>query len=106
MKFLGRLGSHCSPVAILFTVSFAFAALASAPSACWPQFPAIGSLGIAKSPNLPDRWSTNENIAWKVDVPGRGWSSPIVWNERVFLTSVTSDGEMEAPKKGLYFGGE
>src|SRR5205814_3160154 len=32
--------------------------------------------------------------------------SPIVWGERVFLTTVVSDGEVEAPKKGLYFGGE
>ncbi len=72
----------------------------------WPQFRGPGSLGVADNPNLPDRWGTNENVAWKVEVPGRGWSSPIVWGERVFVTTVVSDGEMEAPKKGLYLGGE
>jgi outer membrane protein assembly factor BamB len=45
-------------------------------------------------------------VAWKIEVPGRGWSSPIVWGDRVFLTTVTSEGQMEDPKKGLYFGGE
>ena len=75
-------------------------------SANWPQFRGPGSLGVAENPNLPDRWSTNENVAWKMDVPGRGWSSPVVWGDRVFVTTVVSEGEMEQPKKGLYFGGE
>lgn len=39
-------------------------------------------------------------------MPGRGWSSPIVWGGKVFLTTVVSDGEVEPAKKGLYFGGE
>ena len=72
----------------------------------WPQFRGPGSLGVADNPNLPERWSTHENVAWKVDVAGRGWSSPVVWGERVVVTTVVSDGERELPKKGLYFGGE
>ena len=72
----------------------------------WPQFRGPGALGVADNPGLPDRWGTNENVAWKVDVAGRGWSSPIVWGDRVFLTTVASDEEVELPKKGLYFGGE
>jgi outer membrane protein assembly factor BamB len=75
-------------------------------TANWPQFRGPGSLAVAENPNLPDRWSTNENVAWKVNVPGRGWSSPIVWGDRVFLTTVVGESEMEQPKKGLYFGGE
>lgn len=63
-------------------------------------------MGVADNPGLPDHWSTNENVAWKVEVSGRGWSSPIVWANRVFVTTVVSEGEMEEPKKGLYFGGE
>jgi len=72
----------------------------------WPQFRGPGALGVSENPNLPERWGTNENVAWKVEVPGRGWSSPIVWGRRVFLTTVVSEGEVEDPKKGLYFGGE
>ena len=72
----------------------------------WPQFRGPGSLGVAEDFNLPERWSTNQNVAWKVDVAGRGWSSPIVWDNRVFVTTVVSDRDMEPPKKGLYFGGD
>jgi len=82
------------------------AAHAAAPVVNWPQFRGPGAMGVADNPDLPDHWSTNENVAWKTEVPGRGWSSPIVWGERVFLTTVASEGEMEPPKKGLYFGGE
>ncbi len=72
----------------------------------WPQFRGPGSLGVSDNPRLPDRWGTNQNVAWKTAVDGRGWSSPIVWGDKVFLTTVTSDGPVEPPKKGLYFGGE
>lgn len=71
----------------------------------WPQFRGPGARGVASGPNLPDRWSATENVAWKTDVPGRGWSSPIVWGDRVFLTTAVNLGELEAPKKGLYLGG-
>src|SRR5437899_1351288 len=90
----------------LFYLLIGGAVPAAEPVANWPQFRGPGAMGVADNPNLPDRWSTNENVAWKIEVPGRGWSSPIVWGERVFLTTVVSDGEVEAPKKGLYFGGE
>ena len=72
----------------------------------WPQFRGPQSTGVADDPNLPDSWSSTENVAWKVEIPGTGWSSPVVWGDRIFLTSVVSEGETEAPKKGLYFGGE
>ena len=63
--------------------------------------------GISDEANLPDRWSKTENVAWSTAIPGRGWSSPIVWGDRVFLTSaVRLKGEAEKVKPGLYFGGE
>jgi outer membrane protein assembly factor BamB len=81
------------------------AVLADAPQN-WPQFrgpQATGAVGGAT--NLPDTWSATENIAWRQDISGRGWSSPIVWGDRVFLTTVINQGDSEQPKKGLYFGG-
>jgi outer membrane protein assembly factor BamB len=72
----------------------------------WPQFRGPRADGVAEDPRLPDRWSATENVAWKQDIPGRGWSSPIVWGDRVFLTTVINLGESEEPKKGLYFGGD
>ncbi|MBS1809381.1 MAG: PQQ-binding-like beta-propeller repeat protein [Acidobacteria bacterium] len=72
----------------------------------WPQFRGAGSLGVAEEPGLPEKWSATENVAWKTEVPGVGWSSPIVWGDRIFVTSVINSDPKEAPKKGLYFGGE
>lgn len=72
----------------------------------WAQFRGPGSLGVAEDPSLPDTWSATENVAWKTDIPGTGWSSPAVWGDNIFLTSVVSSVAGEPPKKGLYFGGE
>jgi outer membrane protein assembly factor BamB len=72
----------------------------------WPQFRGADSRGVGKSDHLPLVWGPGTNVQWRVDVPGRGWSSPIVWGEKLFLTSALSEGDEETPKKGLYFGGE
>ncbi|MGB0598213.1 MAG: PQQ-binding-like beta-propeller repeat protein [Rubripirellula sp.] len=73
----------------------------------WPQFRGADSTGVIDdASNLPATWSDSENVSWKTDIPGRGWSSPIVWGNRVFVTSVVNLGESEPPKKGLYFGGD
>ena len=58
--------------------------------------------GVADQSTLPRTWSAKENIAWTIDVPGRGWSSPIVWNDRVFVTSAVSPGAFKAPSTGIF----
>jgi outer membrane protein assembly factor BamB len=72
----------------------------------WPQFRGPNAAGVSANANLPDKWSATENVAWKTELPGRSWSSPIVWGNRVFLTAVVSLGVSEPPKKGLYLGGD
>jgi outer membrane protein assembly factor BamB len=72
----------------------------------WPQFRGPDASGASEESGLPEAWDTTKNVAWKTDIPGSGWSSPIVWGDRVFVTSVVSEGKGEKPKKGLYFGGE
>ena len=72
----------------------------------WSQFRGPGARGVLEATQVPDRWSATENIAWKRDIPGRGWSSPVVWNDHVFLTTVINTGTTEEAKKGLYFGGD
>ena len=72
----------------------------------WPQFRGPESRGVVAGGNHPDHWSDTVNVAWKTDIPGRGWSSPIIWGDRVFLTTVVSSEKPEEPKKGLYFGGD
>jgi outer membrane protein assembly factor BamB len=90
---------------ICLTSATAAAASNDAPIAVWPQFRGPGARGVAHNEALPDRWSASENVQWKTDVPGCGWSSPIVWDDRVFLTTVVNLGPGEEPKKGLYLGG-
>lgn len=100
-----------SPSLILFSVVVAFFVSPSVSvrdvfaQTNWPQFRGPGSRGVAEESNLPDRWSATENVAWKREIPGRGWSSPVVWGRHVFLTTVINTGTSEEIKKGLYFGG-
>ena len=58
----------------------------------WPQFRGPTGQGVAADPNPPLHWSATEHVAWKADVPGAGWSSPVVWGDRVFLTTATDGG--------------
>src|SRR5262249_43304245 len=90
------------------TLVFLFAVLIAFPLMAdqnWPQFRGP-SAGVAHDKGLPDEWSASKNVVWRSDIPGRGWSSPIAWDERVFLTTVVNEGKSEEPKKGLYFGGD
>ena len=72
----------------------------------WPQFRGPGSRGISDESGLPTNWSTTENVAWVADIPGLGWSSPIVWDDTVFLTTVISAEPVEEPLGGFYRGRE
>jgi outer membrane protein assembly factor BamB len=92
----------------VFALLFAASPIVSGPSAGqenWPQFRGPDARGVSTNAALPDRWSATENVEWKVDMPGRGWASPIVWGNKVFLSTVINTGQSEEPKKGLYFGG-
>jgi outer membrane protein assembly factor BamB len=66
-----------------------------------PQFLA-GRQPPENGPLPPDRWSATENVSWKVDVPGLAWSSPIVWGNRIYLTTCVNTGQTAEPRKGLY----
>ena len=72
----------------------------------WPQFRGPGSRGISDEAGLPTNWSSTENVAWVTDIPGLGWSSPIVWDDTVFLTTVVTSGSVEEPLGGFYRGRE
>jgi outer membrane protein assembly factor BamB len=71
----------------------------------WPRLRGADATGVvADDPRLPDTWDRKTNAQWTTEIPGYGWSSPIVWGDRVFVTSVHSDQTGEAPKAGLYLG--
>lgn len=96
-----------SRLAVAFTWCAVVSGVARGADENWPQFRGPGARGLgADGAGLPVAWSAGENVAWKTDLPGLGWSSPVVWGQRVFVTSVVNTGEREAVKKGLYFGGD
>ena len=72
----------------------------------WPRFRGPQSIPVSNHPNLPERWSTTENVEWVVEVPGVGWSSPVVWGGKVFITSATSEQSMKQPSLGTDFSNE
>src|SRR5258708_3782037 len=102
MRYAGGMAS------LLIAVFFFLAAPAGPVADNWPQFRGPLSTGVAniEDPKLPDKWSATDNVLWKTDVAGVGWSSPVVWGDRIYLTAVINSGDGEKPKKGLYFGGE
>lgn len=58
----------------------------------WPGFRGPTRQGISTERNLPLHWSTDSNVVWKTSIPGTGWSSPIIWEDRVFVTTATENG--------------
>ena len=68
----------------------------------WPQFRGTNGAGVADSSSLPTRWSTTDNVAWAAELPGRGWSSPIVWGDRVYVTTAVNAGAFKAASTGIY----
>ncbi|MHC4366711.1 MAG: PQQ-binding-like beta-propeller repeat protein, partial [Planctomycetota bacterium] len=71
----------------------------------WPRFRGPQAAGVTKDdPRLPERWSRDENVIWQAEVPGWGWSCPVVWGSKVFVTTVVGEEEYEKPRKGLYLG--
>ena len=78
--------------------------MAAAAADNWPRFRGERAGVADDNPALPETWSQTENVAWKIPVPGLGWSSPIVWDDLIVVTSVVSDSPGSMPRIGLYEG--
>ena len=72
----------------------------------WPQFRGPEANPVGTDARLPERWSKTENVEWTAEIPGRGWSSPVVSGERVFLTAAVTDGESKKPQTGTEYSNE
>lgn len=59
----------------------------------WPQFRGPNGDGIADTKSLPTKWSDSQNVRWKVAIHDKGWSSPVVWGNQVWVTTARSDGK-------------
>jgi outer membrane protein assembly factor BamB len=66
----------------------------------WPQWRGPQGRGISEEKNLPAEWGAEKNIIWKTELPGRGHSSPIVWGNRIFLTT-NVEGEVVPGAKAV-----
>jgi len=79
-------------IAIQFCVAARVLAAASfLPAENWPQWRGPSDNGLSRETGLPLTWSKTENVVWRVPLPGQGGSTPVIWNDRIFLT--TADGE-------------
>jgi len=76
------------PLLFILSASITFAAENE-----WPQFRGPTGQGISNAANVPVKWSATENVAWTVEVPGRGWSSPVLSRGKLYLTSAVGEGD-------------
>ena len=80
-------------IALSIICFFTFVTSSAQDKENWTRFRGPNGQGISKATNLPVSWSAEENIAWKTSIPGEGWSSPITWDDHIFLTTATEDGK-------------
>lgn len=59
----------------------------------WPQFRGPTGQGVSDERGLPLTWSESKNVRWKTPIPGRGWSSPVIQGDRIWLTTATEEGK-------------
>ena len=74
-------------------IALAFSATTALAGENWPQFRGPAGDGHSDATGLPLTWSETENVAWKTPIHDRGWSSPVVWENAVWLTTATADGK-------------
>jgi len=70
----------------------------------WPQFRGPNGSGVIDAGTLPAEWAAGKNLKWKIDVPGVGWSCPVVVGDKVFVTTAVSENQRK-PGGGGGFGG-
>src|SRR5881397_2847788 len=64
----------------------------------WPQWRGPLGTGVAPNANPPLEWSENKHIRWKIALPGKGHSTPIIWGHHIFLTTAIPYGEPVKPR--------
>jgi outer membrane protein assembly factor BamB len=81
---------------------------AAPPAGSWPAFRGAQAAGVADGVRLPDTWNpkTGEHVRWRTPIPGLAHSSPIVWGDRVFVTSAVSADTKATFRPGLYGDGD
>lgn len=83
----------CGAAALAFLASLLLCT-ASVQAENWPQWRGPRNDGVSQEKNLPVTWSKTENVAWRLPLPGPGGATPVVWGERIFVTSVDDAGQL------------
>jgi len=81
-----------SILSLSLSAFIAFNTTAKSTSGNWPQWRGPESQGISAEKNLPAEWSDTKNVLWKAEIPGHGFSQPIIWGNKVFLTTDVEGG--------------
>ena len=81
---------------IIFGFSFLFPSLQAANQ--WPSWRGPNADGTVTDCQPPTKWSATQNIKWKIKLPGSGSSTPIIWNEKLFLLLAESTGKQASPE--------
>jgi len=91
------------PIALLAASSMLLVAQAGPKSnKNWPGFRGPAMAGVAADAKLPEKWSKTDGVTWSAAIPGNGWSSPIVWEGTVYLTTAVGSKEFKQPSPGIY----
>jgi outer membrane protein assembly factor BamB len=67
----------------------------------WPQFRGPSGQGISNAKNVPTKWSASENVAWKKEIPGQGWSSPVLAAGKIYLTTAVMEGNIPTSLRAI-----
>lgn len=82
---------------LLAAASLALPAWSAETPAHWPQWRGPEGNGVAPASNPPVKWGEETNVRWKVEIPGKGNASPVIWGEKIFLTTAVPTGEAPPP---------
>jgi outer membrane protein assembly factor BamB len=93
----------CGAVLLCLAAIVGLNAAPPEPAGDWPQWRGPNGAGIGEGA-FPDRWSPTEHIAWKTEIPGKGHSSPVVWGDRVFVTTAIEGAEIPGWKAPVHLG--
>jgi len=95
MRFLGARASRPQVLTLLFCALLSTTALQAADDD-WPRWRGPNENGMARG-DAPVEWGEGKNIAWRAPIPGRGQSSPVIWGDKIFVTTAVPTEAPAAP---------
>ena len=87
MMIKSKLHALCNGIILIFLLSYVVFAADN-----WPSFRGPANDGISEARGLPVEWSESKNIQWKTAIHDVGWSTPVIWDNQIWMTTATEDG--------------